>query len=967
MSSAATLSTLEKIRLTIARRNPRVQDNFADFDRLRSGNVTKAQFRRCLTTAALTDGITERELMDLVESYESPSNPILASYARFLADVKGAEAPAEQLSPARGTVKRLSAEEEATLERSYEFFRQRIGATSLDIRAAFKDFDKFNNGSITAPQFERCFPFKVDPAVMAAIKRKYVANAAGDIAYNCWCADVLGEPLGDGTVRFRTGPAGGFGQSFGELRGADRLVEQIRVQLATNRLRCDDFLRDYDKLNTGIVTPAQFGAAMGRVQFVRFQLTAADLATLADAYAAEDKSGQRKVDYAAFLADVAPHVQPAGAAAPQSLNATFGTAQDAESERRCDAVIERIRSHIATHRMNLRPIFHDFDQANKGLYRTRTCTRGRFERALAISKVNVSPAEVALLVRRYATTSSNTGDDVNYNAFCDHVDLPLAEDAATNVNRSGLAAASYVAGGGGGAITRSAAAGAAALASSSSHSGGSPSSSPNSPSKVLGGSGRGGPVDTSEETIGAILDTIMRVVIARRVRLAEFIRDNDPLRSGVAPKDRFLSAILTSNVVLTASELNSLAAYYAHPTIGGYVDINRFLADIDTGARIVHPAEAPLDREIDVKNRTLESYADRKGAAVGGAAAPQLANVLKRIREDVRARGVLLPPFFKDYDLHRCGRITKAQFHQTLSRHKFPAAEGDIALLKAYYEDPTDPLMVKYRDFIGDVDASENVAAQLEIRQSVRKLPASPNATFTATNVPAAGASFGRRAVGTAAGGSPLSPSKFEGTFAANNSIADGVLQKIADFVLRRNVRIEEFCKDGDPLKKGFLSNSRFRHAIDILGVSLAEPEMVALEQAFSSAKAPDSVCYVDFLAAVKETKARAQLHSMSATRAEAAAARTEVEDRLLDRIVEKVQRAFGSRRIASRQVFQDYDRLHKGRVPEGHFFTALLSVGLNLTPTENSALKKAYAQGDGSMVYGEFSARVDAQLGLDN
>eukprot|EP00658_Telonema_sp_P-2_P014435 TRINITY_DN15482_c0_g8_i2.p1 TRINITY_DN15482_c0_g8~~TRINITY_DN15482_c0_g8_i2.p1 ORF type:complete len:499 (+),score=146.52 TRINITY_DN15482_c0_g8_i2:134-1630(+) len=479
--------------------------------------------------------------------------------------------------------------------------------------------------------------------------------------------------------------------------------------------------------------------------------------------------------------------------------------------------------------------------------------------------------------------------DINYAAFCDDVDMPVADINANDT------------------------------------------SSPLRKKKAILAAG-------DDDDLSTILTRLMTAVIERRVRLAEFLRDNDPLRTGSVPKDRFLSSILTSKVNLTPKEMDVLTEEYKDPRVPGYVDINRFLKEVDTGVVLGHPADAPIDREVAVRGRVFETT---NGVKADNENMRLIQVVLRRISDDVKARGVLLPPFFRDYDKHRCGKVTKSQFHQTVSRHRFPASETEVNLLKDFYEDPVDSEFVRYRDFIGDVDEAENVQMQLTLRHGVR---GGTNAgTITSPNN----------------GTSTFNAASYSKGGTYNNStnnnydgLADATVRKVANGVQRRNIRLEEFFKDGDTLRKGFVTAHRFRHSVDIVGITLTEPEMLSLEYRFASEKEAGAVCYVDFIAAVRGTKAESLIPSMTS---EKVRDRSDIEEKLLERLLAKIRRAFGSRRVASRQVLQDFDKLHKGRVPEGHFFTALLSVGLNLTPIECQSLKKAYATGDGSMAYGEF------------
>lgn len=60
------------------------------------------------------------------------------------------------------------------------------------------------------------------------------------------------------------------------------------------------------------------------------------------------------------------------------------------------------------------------------------------------------------------------------------------------------------------------------------------------------------------------------------------------------------------------------------------------------------------------------------------------------------------------------------------------------------------------------------------------------------------------------------------------------VMHKICIFVQQRRPRLREFFHDGDELRHGCVSASRFRHCLSILGLDLNEQEWQLLEATFS-------------------------------------------------------------------------------------------------------------------------------------
>ncbi|MDP2058759.1 MAG: hypothetical protein Q8J97_03400, partial [Flavobacteriaceae bacterium] len=426
-------------------------------------------------------------------------------------------------------------------------------------------------------------------------------------------------------------------------------------------------------------TVAQFCACLGRLPLNRMVLHDAELQALALRYAATDSTGIAKVQYGLFISDVDQQLHPS-----PSLPVLSDNKLSPEEERQVAAVLDKVRNAVRTRRVNIKPTFQDFDRAVKGIYQSRSCTRTRFERALAINKINLSPVEVALLERKYGMVRADGTfeDDINYHSFCAAVDLggdvpePLA---ATTTTAHGGAAA--------GTLTSS--------------------------------TGAGGSKPLQE-----VLDKVMLQAVDRRVRLNEFMRDFDPLHSGAIPNGKLASALGIAGLQLTQADLDVIFAAFAHASLPNFVNLPKVLAAVDTGV-VVDNMEAPnspvRDNESALRSRLRVTD---EGAA--GDRAGQLEEIVQRVSETVRSKGILLPPFFHDYDKHHSGRITRMQFTQVLSRHRLPLSQSDVELLCKVYADQVDPLQVRYRGFIGAVDESENVAKQHALRATARAVGSAP-------------------------------------------------------------------------------------------------------------------------------------------------------------------------------------------------------------------------------------------------
>lgn len=875
---------IEKVRIELAKKRVRIEEHFADFDRLHSGAITPDQFKRSIAIAVGLSTLTEADVDALSRAFVAKDG-LLVNYKAFMSAVNAEEVPVSLLSPTR-TGRQIAPDMEAALAKMTEFFVHRITTTGLDVRQCFRDFDRHNCGKITIAQFERSFPFKIEPRFLKAIEEKYT-DGAGSIMYLGWCNDVVNAVNGANGVSSKS-YAETMAQraqqqqqqkqlQLGDRSGVDvdRLLGELRSQMAAKRLRVDDQLRDYDKMHTGLITVPQFCACLGRLPLNRTVLHDAELEALAQHYVVSDSSGVAKVQYGLFVADVDQQLHPS-----PSLPVLSDNTLSPEEERQVAAVLDKVRGAVRTRRVNIKPTFQDFDRAIKGIYQSRSCTRTRFERALAINKINLSPAEVALLERKYAMVRADGTfeDDINYHSFCAAVDLggAVPEPLATTVT---------------GAATS-----AAATLSSSSSAGGS-------------------------KSLQEVLDKAMLQAVDRRVRLNEFMRDFDPLHSGAIPNGKLASALGIAGLQLTQADLDAIFAAFAHATLPNFVNLPKFLAAVDTGV-VVDNMEAPnspvRDNESALRSRLRVTD---EGAA--GDRATQLEQIVQRVSETVRSKGILLPPFFHDYDKHHSGRITRTQFTQVLSRHRLPLSQSDVELLCKVYADQVDPLQIRYRGFIGAVDESENVAKQHALRATARAVGAAPGAAAAALS------STSDRAAAD----------------------VEATLHKIVGFVQRRQARIEEFFHDSDPLRRGVVPEGKFRSALDMTGLLLTDAEHAGLVAAFRSAREDRAVEYHAFLKALDEAHPTVVASSAQPPQLDAFAAR----------LIDKIRHSLESRRLITRPLFQDSDKLRKGIVSEAQFFAALTTINLRFAPIEADALRGLLRGENGTMRYNKFCELVDA------
>ncbi|KEG11398.1 hypothetical protein DQ04_02661030 [Trypanosoma grayi] len=955
---------LQRTRLHVAQRRLRLDDFFMDFDSLRSGRITAAQFRRALAVNHIE--LNEEEFAALASAFAAPAVNHTASvsgpradaadvsYLAFLQALRAEDPPAELLTTLGRKAKVLSAEEEHTLEAAIRSLRHAVRVRGLQMRKAFEDFDPFRSGKVTASRFRRCLPFEtMREDVLQLIIKKY-GNEDGDVLYAAWCRDL------DDDTDSPKGATGSAGCSpFTSPRGrteplsVDELVRVLREQFAMYRLRCDDYLRDYDHFRTGFVTAPQFESALGRLRFVNFRLTADHIDTLARAYTdaawESTDSGTNeevfpRVNYVQFLADTNPRRDDTALGATNYYEETRNAGQflgDASNEeyQRAEAVVNKVRQLVRSNRIQLIPTLHDFDRVRKGIYEHRTCTKSRFERSLATNKIFLKPEELALLVKQYVIRSADgsPGDEVNYYQFVMDVDQAHKPE----LKPARLFQSSAVA----------------------------------ELQKEAEGM-RPPPADT----VPAVLAKVAAQAEERQLRVNEFFIDFDPLRSGIVQTEKFAVALGIAGLQLHPHELEILQTEYKSTKARDHIDTNRFCADVGEIAPTVVPSVTTKFNFTASRSMTGAAAAMLKDAVTTPAdkftetEREELRRLLARLRHDVAAHHALLAPFFTDFDRFHRGKILRSNFLQALARHRFVLTPAETRLLSRYYASPEDTELIEYLRFVRDVGHNEAAVA------SPREAPNSMRSDVGMTTMRVMDGGVCDELV--------------------DEGLVDQVLTRICCFLQERNARLAEFFPDGDELRHRHVTNTRFRHCVSILGLDLTEEELRALETAFAHPELQGHVDYPAFVSVVSEklragvgimavTQRRRGLGPLTAgsaasTAGSAAAAMVpnsvssgddaacgaqsavksleDAQTELYKSAIDTVRRTLASRRSVSLPAFRQYDRTRKGFVKEGQFFATLMSLGVQLSPAQSDALRKVHSIGGGGIGYTKFSLITDDQ-----
>ncbi|KPA77029.1 putative mitochondrial hypothetical protein [Leptomonas pyrrhocoris] len=953
-------AVVRKVRAQATKRRIALQPFFADFDRLHSGRITAAQFARVLTSNDMQ--LSGEEIEVLVAAF-TPDTPAAAMDATAAASAELKENPPvmynsflEALQAAPGSVvafrrsnasAALTAAEQARLAPVSLMLQRAIQAHGTSLTGPFRDLDPLRTGRVTAAQFRRCLPFSssVSEDAMGLFAKQY-SDGAGGVYYMPWCRSMdpslkeKDEATPDRTnamtetAKTRSATLAGSHAAFFQSTTsglshdsfanpdltAEELISIFQQQCALYRVRYEDALRDMDKMKTGRVTAAQFESALGRMPLVHFALRDENVATLARYYS-NGYIGPLEscmVDYRSFLRDIHPSQATQTAADGREVQTNFFATAHApdtyltstDDRDKAEALLSKLQANIRANRIHLSPVLRDFDRVRKGIYEHRTCTHTRFARGLATQNILLPPEELQLLIRKYTVPNPDgtPSSEVNYYVFVQDVD-------PSQVN--------------GGAVQP---------AVTAPHLTGQRASSTNT-----NGSSNNGAAVTKEEAVRRVAQQVM----SRRLSLATFLEEADPMRSGTVLSGRLGGVLDQAGVQLTAQELAALETAFASTRVAGAVDSAQLQSEVKAMVVVLQSE----------KQQQQQSGLNGGPATRMESVSPEVQRLLARVQHNVRVHNALLMPFFNDFDRNHRGVITPQQFAQACVRHHLPLSEPELKLVAAAYQtDAAHADEVHYLAFIRDVGCGE---------ESASSGAAETATTVTATRTSPA-ASLAAGAVQTLSGTAAAAGAASEEAAAD----VDDLLTKICLFLQERRPRVSEFFPDGDELRHHHVTPTRFRHCLSMLGMtSLTEQELCTLEGGFPSAKCPGEIDYPAFvctlramladgvgIAAVTQRRLGSGRSALGTNTASASSAASVFGQTTLKR----VQHMLRARRTATITAFREYDRARKGFVTDGQFFACLKALGVALRPDEASALLQLYSVGGGQVHYLPFAQEVD-------
>lgn len=882
-----------KIRIHVEASGVRLTEFFIDYDRLRSGNVTRAQFGRVLDQMLKTS-LTSEELNVLFDKYDL-KNDGKVNYKEFCNNIVRAfpdkdlnndpnnyiyKNP-EYLGTFR-SMKKLNQQEEDELRNLLGTLNSFCARRNMDILEKFRDYDRNNIGVVTESQFVRIMnePPMKESELEILIRKYQHPDRKGSVNYLNFYNDIKSNPdVFKNSLGFPNGPVLSKEESGLSIQ---EIIDKISTASYKFGIRVHDFFKDSDGLRSGMVTDRQFITGLTNGFLKPANLCSEDIIQLSEYF----KQPGGRIDYKSFCDSVenvftipdmekkplAHVVRPPRGLLNRTLNGNLSLYEEDQVATCLQTMTERVRKY----KMQVFPYFKDFDRSTAF---TRNVSKIQFGRVLTTLNLMPSTEMFTLLCKKF---QDSVNGDINYPLFCQIVDDEYVSSIIADTepvleeleNQEKLK------------------------------------------SKEL-------PLNLADIDMNELIARIRSHVLSKRIRVKEFFQDMDPLNSGTVSKDQFIRCIASfglsslGSFPINKSQTEALCREYIQSNDPLKCNWKKFESDLES-VFTLHELEktpnarvAPTDIFILPPPGTVAWEEEELDSA------ENYKTVIANLKKVVNARRLDCWPPFKDYDNLSHGHVTRKQFYQSLTKIGLHMSEKDVAILEGKFMNKKGfnylEFLTKLQPTIVEGPKYQNLKDELDRLNTVK-------ATYESKPV----------------------------------DDVQSVLRKLKDQVFRRRISIYEWLRDHDKLNSGRLLKETFRRAIDLCQLELEPSEIELIINYFCSSKDDRMVEYKAFCFEIEKAFTNDELEKnplMEAVQHVPADpimhnTLTPDENDSVNKSLREIAERVRQQRIQLFPRFEDFDRIKNGYVTQNQFTRVLNDLKLRtaIGPTELEYLIKKYS-----------------------
>lgn len=178
-------------------------------------------------------------------------------------------------------------------------------------------------------------------------------------------------------------------------------------------------------------------------------------------------------------------------------------------------------------------------------------------------------------------------------------------------------------------------------------------------------------------TLQQIEDRIRTLAFQNRLRIKEFFKDFDPLNSGKVSRAQFRRCLMILNINITDDEYDKIIQEYMDTQNPDLIHYSRFVESIDKVFTLNNLEKTPTKKMYNIEPM-LSTLKIRNTLSPEREEAFQ--KLLKKMQAETRSRSYILKDYFKQFDRHNHGVVTKSQFIQCLL-FTFPISKEEYELL----------------------------------------------------------------------------------------------------------------------------------------------------------------------------------------------------------------------------------------------------------------------------------------------
>lgn len=428
-------------------------------------------------------------------------------------------------------------------------------------------------------------------------------------------------------------------------------------------------------------------------------------------------------------------------------------------------------------------------------------------------------------------------------------------------------------------------------------------------------------------TVEDVMEKIQKVTKQKSLRISEFMKDYDPLRSGSITSNQFLSSLSMLKIYLSKKEAQMLTEKYANPDKEGEVLWKKFADDIDI-VFVVKNLEK-RDDITEIMDITKNSFKLNELSLPDQAT---LQEILKEMKSFFEVNRIEPKPMFYNYDHLKRGKVLKPQFKKVCHSMKYFISDNYIDILMKKYGDPISN-EINYIVILNDAaEFGENNKPMSEEQHTMQKLTdkdfvpslSSANNFYT-----------------------------YQTHFLNLDFNIKDVMDKIKHTVKINRIRLNEFFEDFDTLRKGTCTKAKFRTALDMANLNLRPEEYDVLEAYYGVPDQLDKVYYKNLVEEVETVFTLKGLEKDPLLRPSEfklpdflnPEKRLNNEENLfLHQTMRKLALLVRKYRVMPKSFFKDADKANIGVIPSSKFASFLSFLRLNVNEKEMNILLKRFS-----------------------